>query len=176
MEGERPRGLEGERPREPIVKPDALRLPQRHRPVHPTPVLRHNEPAIVFLTVCIAGKDKVLANELAHRALVQAWSSAKHWCVGFYLLMPDHVHLFCIPNEADAEDIRAWVKYWKRLAGMTCSALKSVWQNDCWDTQMRNPAHYSERLAYVRQNPVRAGLVQTPEEWVFQGHLNELRW
>jgi hypothetical protein len=28
----------------------------------------------------------------------------------------------------------------------------------------------------VRRNPVRAGLVQSPDAWPFQGELHALRW
>jgi hypothetical protein len=31
-------------------------------------------------------------------------------------------------------------------------------------------------MEYVRANPVRAGLVTQPEEWLYQGVLNELIW
>ncbi len=51
-----------------------------------------------------------------------------------------------------------------------------LWQRDFWDTQMRSREHYEEKLAYVRMNPVRKKLVRTPEEWPYQGVINELAW
>ena len=34
------------------------------------------------------------------------------WLVGFYLLMPDHLHLFCAPRDLTFT-LDAWVTYWK---------------------------------------------------------------
>ena len=34
----------------------------------------------------------------------------------------------------------------------------------------------TETEAYVRQNPVRHGLVNDPEDWPFQGELHLLDW
>jgi hypothetical protein len=50
------------------------------------------------------------------------------------------------------------------------------WQPDCWDTQLRSGEHYHEKWEYVRQNPMRAGLANVPEDWPWQGELNVLGW
>jgi hypothetical protein len=36
--------------------------------------------------------------------------------------------------------------------------------------------NYHEKWEYVRQNPVRKGFVPSPDDWPYQGILNELRW
>jgi REP element-mobilizing transposase RayT len=41
---------------------------------------------------------------------------------------------------------------------------------------MRSEGDFAEKLRYVRENPVRKGLVKTPEEWRFGGRVEELRW
>lgn len=56
------------------------------------------------------------------------------------------------------------------------SRLPWKWQSDCWDTQVRSGTHYAEKWEYVRNNPMRAGLVNTPEDWPWQGEINVLRW
>ena len=68
------------------------------------------------------------------------------------------------------------MRYWKRLAGEVCPELVGRWQKDCWDTQMRDLDHYTEKLSYVRMNPVRGGLAQEPEDWPHRGRLCEIRW
>src|SRR5256885_6005252 len=30
-------------------------------------------------------------------AILNAWKTADHWLVGRYVIMPDHIHLFCAP-------------------------------------------------------------------------------
>ena len=51
-----------------------------------------------------------------------------------------------------------------------------MWQPDCWDTQMRSYDHYVEKVAYVRQNPVRKGLVPTEDAWPCQGEMSVIEW
>jgi putative transposase len=145
-------------------------------PAHPPPVRRHNEPVIVHVTVAVFGKRRILANDHVHEVLAQVWHQATHWLTGYYLVMPDHVHLFCGPGVDTPLSIRRWAGYWKRLAGEVEPALKRQFQEDCWDTQTRSQEHYLRKLEYVRSNPVRWGLVRTPEEWPFQGNLHPLPW
>ena len=65
-------------------------------------------------------------------------------------------------------------------AGGTGAAIavssQSLWQTDCWDTQLRHVRNYEEKWEYVQANPVRKGLVSEPAAWPYQGCLQELRW
>ena len=38
------------------------------------------------------------------------------------------------------------------------------------------PESYTQKWHYVRENPVRKGLVKDADEWPFQGMLNVLPW
>jgi putative transposase len=108
-------------------------------------------------------------------ALVDLWKKADAWLVGYYLLMPDHLHLFCAPHNRDFT-LKAWVTHWKR--GFSCLRMSETgqWQRDYWDTRLRRSESYHEKWEYVRLNPVRKNLVFQPEDWPYQGILNELRW
>lgn len=149
-------------------------FPNRNRPVHQPLVESHNRTVIVFVTLCTQDRNPALANPAMHQALQTAWSSATHWLVGRYVIMPDHIHLFCAPGTQPAESLKTWVSYWKRL--VTQSHGSQLWQKNFWDTQLRSHESYGLKWEYVRNNPVRAGLVVTPEEWPLQGELNVLRW
>jgi len=74
---------------------------------------RHNTSIIVFLTVCTKDRKPILANTAAHEILLEAWRAADAWKTGRYILMPDHLHLFCAPGNLIAQPLMAWVKYWK---------------------------------------------------------------
>jgi hypothetical protein len=50
------------------------------------------------------------------------------------------------------------------------------WQRDFWDTRLRRGENYDQKWTYVRENPVCAGLVKQPDEWLFQGRMNVLPW
>jgi hypothetical protein len=62
-----------------------------------------------------------------------AWLNATAWLVGDYLLMPDHLHLFCAPRDIDMP-IETWIRYWKRdfainrkrLAGTLAHQAQSI--------------------------------------------------
>jgi len=134
-----------------------------------------HQPTIVFLTVCTKDRKPWLAQDHVHKALRETWTNASAWLVGFYLLMPDHVHLFCGPNDLECS-LQVWLSYWKRQ--FSCLHLQDTggWQRDGWDTRLRREESYSTKWEYVRQNPVRKGLCVKPEAWPYQGELNVLRW
>ena len=156
--------------------PEQTDLPTRKSPAHPPPVERFNEPVVVLVTVCAKSRQDVFANVLTHDAIRLAWKQARQWSVGPYTLMPDHVHLFCVPGVPHPEGIKIWVGYWKRLVSVSNPHLKDVWLRDTWDTQMRSREHYSEKCSYVAMNPVRRGLAATPEDWPFSGCMTPVMW
>ena len=53
---------------------------------------------------------------------------------------------------------------------------KPIWQREFWDTQLRREESYGKKWEYVRQNPVRAGLAASPDDWPYCGEVNVLRW
>ena len=150
--------------------------PERKRPAHPVPVQRHNEPVILFVTVCTRDRAPVLATAVAHAALRRGWSEEGEWIVGGYLIMPDHVHLFCAPGVSGTGAVKDWCGRWKRVVSRRTPEAKGRWLPDCWDTQMRSQEHYLRKLAYVLCNPVRRGLVEHAEDWPFRGSMNSLPW
>ena len=92
--------------------------------------------------------------------------------------MPDHLHLFCSPAVFMPDNVRDWVAYWKSRtsARWPRSDEQPVWQREAWDRQLRRGESYGAKWNYVRNNPVRAGLVAHANEWPFQGELNRLVW
>ena len=78
---------------------------ERRHPIHLVPREVHNRPVIIFVTTCTAKRRLVLASASAHEAIVTAWCAASTWLVGRYVIMPDHIHLFCAPNALDAPSL-----------------------------------------------------------------------
>jgi len=69
----------------------------RKHPAHMPLVERHNEPVIVFLTVCSKDRKRIFAAKDVAQVMVRAWTEATSWLVGRYVIMPNHIHLFCAP-------------------------------------------------------------------------------
>ena len=151
---------------------------RRKRPAHHPFVERHNEPIIVFLTVCSKDRKRILTSSDVVPVLKNAWAGAKSWLVGRYVIMPDHVHLFCAPATIPPEPLEQWAGYWKNLASKNWPRPNEhpIWQRDFWDTQLRRNENYEEKWNYVLENPVRAGLATKSEDWLYHGELNILEW
>jgi putative transposase len=110
--------------------------------------------------------------------LLESWNRASHWSVGKYVILPDHIHLFCSPATQNITQIRKWVQYWKALVSKAWpNRLEHpIWQKDIWDTQLRRKENYQEKWEYVRNNPVRHQLVRTADLWDYQGEIATLAW
>ena len=154
----------------------APELPQRQRPAQCSPVFRFNRSTILYVTICTKDRRKILANDIVHQALLKAFTKADHWLVGLYVIMPDHIHLFCAPATQESLNVRKWAEYVKSLISKQVGWGTDHWLYNCWDTQIRNGLNHNEKWDYVYHNPVRAGLVEQPEDWPYLGIVNDLVW
>jgi len=48
--------------------------------------------------------------------LLDCWRKANHWLVGRYVIMPDHLHLFCAPAKLPVTPLKQWVRFWRAEA------------------------------------------------------------
>lgn len=133
------------------------------------PIIHHQETLpVYFVTLCIHDRQPILANPSSHTAF-QEFARRGHdragIAVGRYVLMPDHLHLFvCGPAEFD---LSQWVRMLKRNVTPT----PRCWQRGFFDHLLRSEESYAAKWEYVLQNPVRAGLVQRPADWPYQGEI-----
>lgn len=123
-----------------------------------------------FLTICVQDRQRVLADEAVHQRLVTFLRGSPQrygWWPTRYVMIPDHLHLLvsASPNSAS---VGAWVKALKAFV----SQHEFHWQKDFFDHVIRNDESESEKWKYIRQNPVRAGLVTKAEDWRFAGEVN----
>jgi putative transposase len=150
----------------------AAPLKQRRHPAKGVFIFR-GQATIVFVTICSLHRQKNLANAAVHDALLHVWKTADRWMVGAYMIMPDHVHFFCSPLDETME-IEKWITFWKRQLKRDLGEKAPRFQIDSFHHRLREES-YSQKWDYVRANPVRAGLVEKPDDWPYQGVLNELR-
>jgi putative transposase len=140
-------------------------LPQRKTLPHvPPPWVQPGE--LFFVTVCCRRRgENVLARaEVARVAFeaVETYVATGRWYVRLMVLMPDHVHaLVAVPaDESLARVVRSWKRYLARAAGVE-------WQRDYFDHRLRSDESCEEKCAYIRNNPVRAGLAAAPAQWPY---------
>src|SRR5438067_6471381 len=67
----------------------------RRHAIHLSPLEAHNRPILLYVTACTKDRHHILASPSAHEAIVAAWTAGSTWLVGRYVVLPDHVHLFC---------------------------------------------------------------------------------
>lgn len=141
---------------------------------------------IYFVTTCTKHRRPVLTRKEIANILIEEWSAARDrhgWVVGRYVIMPDHVHFFCRP-EYDAKTLPVFIGSWKRwtsrkihdLKGLRSSttATTPLWQREFFDHLLRSEESYSEKWNYVFDNPIRAGLVTSADEWEYAGEIEML--
>jgi putative transposase len=138
-------------------------------------LISRDRPTILFLTVCTLHRTATLAQQTYHDALVQAWTEADAWLVGAYMIMPDHIHLFCAPKN-DEIAIEQWIAFWKRQFRRKCGPTAPRFQSRGFHHRLRLDENYHQKWDYMRSNPVRAGLVKNTDDWEYQGILEHLSW
>ena len=88
------------------------------------------------------------------------------------VVMPDHVHLLF--NALRGKD--GWtfpsIEIMQSLKGATAHRINKllhrsgpVWEEESFDHVLRTGESLKHKCEYIRQNPVRAGLVQKPEDY-----------
>jgi REP element-mobilizing transposase RayT len=89
-----------------------------------------------------------------------------------WTIMPNHVHVLIEP--IGGHDLGSIVSSWKRfsarMANRALGRSGPFWQDDYWDTYIRNERHFESTVGYIESNPVKAGLAKEPADWPW-GHM-----
>lgn len=133
---------------------------------------------LYFVTTCTHGRRSILASDTASNILVEEWKGCTrrhNWSIGSYVIMPDHVHFFCraiCDQVALPQLLQAWKQWTSKKLVRQLGVAAPVWEEGFFDHVLRSAESYSEKWNYVFYNPVRAGLVNRPEEWKYYGHVH----
>jgi REP-associated tyrosine transposase len=132
------------------------------------------------VTTCTSHRRHILASPSVAAILTDEWRSARRrhgWAIGRYVIMPDHVHFFC-SGEIDAKPLPQFMQAWKQWSSKRIAAqvknAGTIWQAEFFDHVLRSSESYSQKWDYVRENPVRAQLVSTADEWQYQGEIEDV--
>ena len=84
------------------------------------------------------------------------------WC-----MMPNHVHVLIetLPGYPLGDVVRSWKTVTAREANQLLNRTGSFWMVDYFDRYVRDERHLAAVRAYICENPVKAGLCATAEEW-----------
>ncbi|HEV2248458.1 MAG TPA: transposase [Terriglobia bacterium] len=86
-----------------------------------------------------------------------------------FVVMPDHLHLLLTPgNTSSLEKAVMLVKGGSSHEIHRVRGHKmEIWQAGFHDWTVRDEADYYAKREYIWMNPVKAGLVERPEDWPF---------
>jgi putative transposase len=132
-----------------------------------------------FITACTQNRRHILANASVHEGVPFGLQAPEYgaW-VGAYVLMPDHFHAFVAIDDQKLS-LSVWVKSLKNSISKTLrqnGIAAPHWQRAFFDHLLRSAESYTEKWYYVRENPVRAGLVSRWEDWPFRGEVFPLEY
>jgi putative transposase len=135
---------------------------------------------IYFVTACTYERRAILSNESTHKAFrIFAEQGLEHGAaIGAYVIMPDHVHLF-VALDGEKINLPRWTKGLKGVLSKEFRerAISSpYWQKGFFDHVLRSGESYSQKWDYVRDNPVRAGLVSHWQDWHYLGQVFDLEY
>ncbi len=113
-----------------------------------------------------------LESKLATMAVdaIQHRDKRGDWRTFAYVVMPTHLHLFC---ELGAHGLKATLEDFKRWTGHEAAKLlphletDAFWQREWFDHWSRSDAEDDRIVEYIRNNPVKAGLVTDYRQWPY---------
>jgi putative transposase len=95
------------------------------------------------------------------------------WLVHEYVVMPTHIHLFC---EFGAGGMKTVLEDFKRWTGHRALAIlnsaskryERFWQREWFDHWSRSDEEDERIILYIRNNPVKAGLITDYLSWPYR--------
>jgi REP element-mobilizing transposase RayT len=83
-----------------------------------------------------------------------------------WVVMPNHVHaLIEVWGIPLGKIIQNWKTYTARATNEILRRNGSFWEEDYFDRYIRDEEHFRRVVRYIENNPVKAHLVRTKEEW-----------
>lgn len=111
-----------------------------------------------------------------------------------YVIMPDHLHLLIWPEnagrltdfmrdykeftakrivrQAEVEGCESWLASFRQAGAETGRAIHKIWQDDFWERNIYTEQFLRQKLNYLHNNPVRAGLVDEPAKYSYSSSRN----
>jgi REP element-mobilizing transposase RayT len=94
------------------------------------------------------------------------WGVGVRYRLWSFVVMGNHVHCLLTPN-VDLEKITQGIKGFTafQINKLQRATGRTFWQDESFDHYARDDDEFHRIIEYIEQNPVVAGLCQTPEQW-----------
>ncbi|MBD2495246.1 REP-associated tyrosine transposase [Nostoc sp. FACHB-280] len=104
----------------------------------------------------------------------------KRYQIFVLVIMPNHVHLLIQPLLKSENEFWPLSSIMKSIKGYSAKEISKVMkyigivcQDERYDRIVRNQQEFQQYWEYIRQNPVKADLCSTPEEYPFLWQTSE---
>ncbi len=147
------------------------------------PLRFHIEGHLYYITTVIYGRLPLFTRPSFVVPLLDSlnyYRYQQHFKILGYVIMPDHLHLLVWPQgpasvgdimrdykeftakrlvrQAEAEGRTEWATAFRAAGQKTGRSTHKVWQDSYWDENVFSEPFLLQKLAYIHDNPVRAGL------------------
>jgi putative transposase len=119
-----------------------------------------------FTTTVTANRRRLFQTERNAELLLRVLQKNRHqgrFQLHAYVIMPDHIHLLLTP--AENVSLEKAMQYIKGGFSFQLKSPFDVWERSFKEHRIKDDQDYTHHLRYITQNPVRANLSQTPEQF-----------
>lgn len=91
-----------------------------------------------------------------------------------WVIMPNHGHVLCKPiNGFSLPEIQHSIKsYSANKINQLLKRKGQFWQEEAFDRYIRDSRHFANTIEYIEDNPVKARLCKSAEDWPFSSAYN----
>jgi REP element-mobilizing transposase RayT len=131
-----------------------------------------NQSSILFVTFCKRLPDPLSdsARTIVLRHCLH--DHGKKLTMHAAIVMPEHVHLLLtllLDDRGRTYPLHHILKFIKGTSAHSVNEFMErqgpLWQEESFDHVLRSDESFAEKREYIRQNPVRRGLVERPEDY-----------
>ena len=126
-----------------------------------------------FVTICVRDRVPVFRDraliEPVRMDLLQA-SELSEFSVIAYCFMPDHIHVL-LQAQSDDAPLLECIRRFKQVSafGHRQRTGRVLWQTSFYERVLRDDEETAVVARYVLENPVRAGLTRSVQDYAFSG-------
>jgi putative transposase len=124
-----------------------------------------------FITADCFQKKRLLQSDRMAGLLLQVhyhYRVEKKYLLHELVVMPHPFHLLVTPTGPTLERAMQFIKGgFSFRAGREFRIRDEIWQTSFYDRRVRDSMEYARFRRYIYENPVKAGLCQTPEQFRF---------
>lgn len=128
-----------------------------------------------FVTICTHNQKQAFTSERCIRTvsdILKETAEQEGFTVWAWCFMPEHLHIL-VEGVDEKSDFRRFIKIFKQKSGYQRKQIEGekLWQEDYFERILRREETTPKVIEYILNNPVRRGLVSSPEEYPFSYSL-----